>query len=202
LHADSIYESSSTIGGRSSNDADEQIEYQMQVQAARAKLEPDHFGRIGAEGRGLAMEEAIEYAVNMPAIETVRTMKPAEGLKEVDMFSRNVQEIIGTPRDVHGEGWKSRRLVLAGDGLPFSVHETTVAAGACLRFAYRAHSETVYCIEGRGTVEDVAAGMVHQLEPGTLYSVGIGDDHILKAETEIKFLCIFEPPLVGTEEAD
>jgi L-ectoine synthase len=118
------------------------------------------------------------------------------------MFSRSVQEIIGTERDVHGKGWKSRRLVLAGDGLPFSVHETIVEAGAILRFSYRAHSETVYCIEGRGTVEDVAAGKVYQLEPGTLYTVGIGDDHTLKAETEIKFLCIFEPPLVGTEEAD
>jgi L-ectoine synthase len=118
------------------------------------------------------------------------------------MFSRSVQEIIGTERDVHGDGWKSRRLVLAGDGLPFSVHETTVEAGAHLRFTYQNHSETVYCIEGRGTVEDVARGAIIPLEPGSLYSVGIGDDHIIRAETEIKFLCVFEPPLTGTEEAD
>jgi L-ectoine synthase len=117
------------------------------------------------------------------------------------MFSRSVGEIIGTERDVHGQGWKSRRLVLARDGLPFSVHETIVEAGACLRFAYQAHSETVYCMEGSGTLEEVSSGKVYQLEPGRLYSVGIGDDHILKAETEIKFLCIFVPPLVGTEEA-
>jgi L-ectoine synthase len=118
------------------------------------------------------------------------------------MFSRCVQEIIGSVRDVHGEGWKSRRLVLAGDGLPFSVHETTVEAGAVLRFTYRFHSETVYCIEGRGTVEDAVQGKMVRLMPGCLYSVGIGDDHILRAETEIKFLCIFEPPLKGAEEAD
>jgi L-ectoine synthase len=118
------------------------------------------------------------------------------------MFSRCVQEIIGTQRDVHGDGWKSRRLVLAVDGLPFSVHETMVEAGTVLRFTYRSHSETVYCIEGRGTVEDVAKGKVIKLVPGCLYSVGIGDDHIVRAETDIKFLCIFEPPLAGAEEAD
>lgn len=59
------------------------------------------------------------------------------------MFTRSVEEILGTERDVHGEGWKSRRLVLAEDGLPFSVHETLVEAGRSLRFTYRAHSETV-----------------------------------------------------------
>jgi L-ectoine synthase len=118
------------------------------------------------------------------------------------MFYRSVQEITGTERDVHGAGWKSRRLVLAGDGLPFSVHETIVEAGVLLRFAYRSHSETVYCIDGKGTVEDVAGGKILALEPGCLYSVGIGDDHIIRAESEMKFLCIFEPPLVGTEEAD
>jgi L-ectoine synthase len=118
------------------------------------------------------------------------------------MFARCTKEIVGSERDVHGSGWKSRRLVLARDGLPFSVHETIVEAGAVLRFTYRSHSETVYCIEGKGSVEDVAGGRIFELEPGCLYSVGIGDDHILTAGSEMKFLCIFEPPLTGTEEAD
>jgi L-ectoine synthase len=113
------------------------------------------------------------------------------------MFTRSAKEIIGSERDVHGSGWKSRRLVLARDGLPFSVHETIVDAGAVLQFTYRSHSETVYCIEGKGTVEDVAVGGIIELEPGCLYSVSIGDEHILTAKSEMKFLCIFEPPLTG-----
>ena len=118
------------------------------------------------------------------------------------MFSRSVADVAGTERDVHGDGWRSVRLVLAEDGLPFSLHETTVAAGSSLRFAYRSHSETVYCVRGRATVEDVAAGTRTELRPGSLYSVGIGDEHVLTAESEVTFVCVFVPPLVGSEEAD
>ena len=92
--------------------------------------------------------------------------------------------------------------MLADDRLPFSVHETIVAGGQTLRFTYRSHSETVYCIAGSGTVEDVAAGAIVELAPGCLYSVGVGDDHVVRAATELKLLCVFAPPLVGAEEAD
>jgi L-ectoine synthase len=118
------------------------------------------------------------------------------------MLTRSVQETLGTERDVQGDGWKSRRLVVAADGLPCSVHETLVDAGTTLRFDYRAHTETVYCVEGQGSVEDVARGQRTPLSPGSLYSVFIGDDHILRTETRMKFLCIFTPALAGTEEAD
>ena len=118
------------------------------------------------------------------------------------MIVRTVEEILDTERDVAGEGWKSRRMVLAKDGLPVSVHETTVEAGTTLRFCYETYRETVYCIEGRGSLENVSSGERYDLRPGTLYSVQIGDDHIVRAETDIKFLCIFDPPLQGTETAD
>jgi L-ectoine synthase len=118
------------------------------------------------------------------------------------MFDRSVEEILETERDVHGQGWRSRRLVLAGDGLPFSVHETTVDSGQTLRFAYRSHSETVYCIAGRATVEDIGSGRVVDIRPGSLYSVGVGDDHVVRTSAETTFLCVFAPPLVGAEEAD
>jgi L-ectoine synthase len=82
------------------------------------------------------------------------------------------------------------------------VHETTVAAGSELRFNYRNHSETVYCIEGEGSIEDVAGERFFPIAPGTLYSVGIGEDHILRIQKDTRFLCILEPALEGQEEAD
>jgi L-ectoine synthase len=118
------------------------------------------------------------------------------------MIVRSVREVIGTTRDVHGEGWKSRRLLLKEDGLSVSVHETTLAAGAELRFNYVVHSETVYCVKGRGSVEDLDAGVVHTITPGTIYTVFPGDDHIVRADTEITFLCIFDPPCIADESAD
>jgi len=118
------------------------------------------------------------------------------------MFFKDVKDILGTDRDVVGNGWQSRRLILAGDGLKYSVHETTIAANATLRFKYANHRETVYCIEGEGTVQNLATGEVHSLHPGCIYSAGIGDDHIVKTATEMKLLCMFDPPLVGQESAD
>ena len=45
------------------------------------------------------------------------------------MIHTSVEQILGTECDVHGDGWESRRLILARDGLVCSIHETTVRAG-------------------------------------------------------------------------
>ena len=118
------------------------------------------------------------------------------------MLWKDVQSIIGTDRDVAGDGWRSRRLILAAEGLPFSVHETTLDRDRTFRFKYAAHSETVYCIEGEGSVENASTGESFALAPGRIYSVSIGDDHVVRSRSEMKLLCIFHPPLEGTEEAD
>jgi L-ectoine synthase len=118
------------------------------------------------------------------------------------MIYRTVADLVGTEREASGKGWRSRRFLLAEDGLPFSVHETTVAAGSALRFKYTRNSESVYCISGKAAVELVDQGKTVQVRPGTFYSIGIGEEHILRIEDETKFLCIFEPPLEGQEAAE
>lgn len=118
------------------------------------------------------------------------------------MFISSISETIGTDRDVQGEGWKSRRVILAGDGMGYSVHETTVAAGTRLHLSYENHRETVYCLRGRGTILDVETAEAVALAPGSVYSAGIGEEHILSCDTEMTFLCIFTPGLEGGEEAD
>ena len=118
------------------------------------------------------------------------------------MIIRHVAETIGTDRDVHGEGWKSRRVVLAGEGPEYSVHETTLDAGTSLRFEYEHHRETVYCVEGEGQIHDLAADRVVELTPGGLYSAGVREPHEISTRTEMRLVCIFTPPLTGREEAD
>ena len=118
------------------------------------------------------------------------------------MLTRRLDQVEGTERDVHGEGWRSRRLVVAEDGTPYSFHITALDRGARLHFEYTRHRETVYCIEGEGTITDVAAGETFALEPGGLYSAGIGEPHEIEALTEMTLACVFTPPLEGTEEAD
>jgi L-ectoine synthase len=118
------------------------------------------------------------------------------------MIIRNVKDILGTDRDVTGSGWKSRRLILAGDGLKYSVHETMIEPNLELRFEYRSHRETVYCVEGEATIENVSTRETSPFRPGCLYSAGIGEEHVVRTQTQMKLLCIFDPPLFGQESAD
>lgn len=118
------------------------------------------------------------------------------------MLKRRLDQVDGTERDVRGEGWRSRRLLVADDGIPYSFHITILDSGARLRFEYARHRETVYCIEGRGTLNDLGAGEVFPMEPGSLYSAGIGEPHEIVASTEMTLACVFNPPLQGAEEAD
>lgn len=82
------------------------------------------------------------------------------------MLIRHVDEVRGTERDVQGDGWRSRRLVLAAEGIGYSVHETTLAAGISLRFEYEHHRETVYCVSGEGGIEDLSSGRAAALSAG------------------------------------
>jgi L-ectoine synthase len=50
---------------------------------------------------------------------------------------RSVDEITNTDRDVTGPGWRSRRIIVAGDGLGYSFHQVELDAGARLEFEYR-----------------------------------------------------------------
>ena len=108
----------------------------------------------------------------------------------------------GTDREARGDGWRSRRLILARDGRPVSVHETRVDTGTVLELCYRSHTETVYCVTGRAVLTDRATDMRHDITPGSLYCARIGDEHRLEIVEECLFVCVFDPPLVGQEEAD
>ncbi len=45
------------------------------------------------------------------------------------MIVRTTAEITGTDRDVADGSWRSKRIILAGDGVGFSFHETTIESG-------------------------------------------------------------------------
>lgn len=115
------------------------------------------------------------------------------------MIVRRLADIIGTDRDVSSEGWRSRRLLLAGDGMGFSLHDTLITEGAELEMHYKHHLEAVYCIAGEGEIEDLATGMRHPIAPGTMYALVDHDRHVLRARTELRLVCVFNPPVTGDE---
>lgn len=116
------------------------------------------------------------------------------------MIVRSLEDIQGTPSDVSGPGWRSRRIILRADAMGCSVHDTVVREGAELHLRYRHHLETNYCIGGEGEVVDVASGATHAIRPGVVYALDRHDAHIVRAlKGDLHLVCVFTPALTGTE---
>lgn len=118
------------------------------------------------------------------------------------MIVRTLDAIVGSDRDVRAETWSSRRLCLAEDGMGFSMHDTIIHAGTETPMWYQNHLEAVYCIEGDGTLTDVATGEVHEIGAGTIYLLDQHDRHVLRARSQMRMVCTFNPPCTGAETHD
>jgi L-ectoine synthase len=122
------------------------------------------------------------------------------------MIVRRLEKVNDSERDIHGtvngQPWRSRRLLLKRDNMGFSFHITTIPSGSEHYYEYKSHLESVYCITGEGSVEDLATGIQHDVSPGTLYALDKHDRHCLRAKTEMTFACVFQPALIGDEKHD
>lgn len=118
------------------------------------------------------------------------------------MIVRKVGDIVGTAQDVLTGNWASRRLLLKRDGMGFSLHETTIFAGTETSIWYKNHLEAVFCIEGEGEIEVLPEGGVYAIAPGVMYALDRHERHRLRARTDMRLVCVFNPPLTGREVHD
>ncbi|MGL3148771.1 ectoine synthase [Microbacterium sp. A82] len=118
------------------------------------------------------------------------------------MIVRTIDEITDTDADIKSENWRSKRIVLAKEGVGFSVHETTLYAGTVNQFWYANHIEAVFIVEGEGEITDLATGETHQLAPGSLYLLNNHDKHEVRPRTQMRTVCVFNPPITGRETHD
>ncbi len=120
------------------------------------------------------------------------------------MIVKTKQDIEGGKGDTILSGGNSHvlRYLLREDGLGFTVSDITVGPGGNKILHYKNHIEANLVIEGEGTVEDMATGEVHDLQPGTIYVLDKHDKHRLNAITPLRVICVFTPPLVGGETHD
>lgn len=112
-------------------------------------------------------------------------------LAEAEKSSRRIVDPMGN--------WDSVRLLLKDDNMGFSFHITTIYAGADFQMHYQNHLESVYCLSGEGEVESLDDGRKHPINPGTVYILDKHDRHMLRAFSEMKMACVFNPPLTGHE---
>ncbi len=116
------------------------------------------------------------------------------------MIVKTLRDVLGTNRDVAGPGWNSRRLLLASDGMGFSLTDTIIQKGAVLELEYTHHLEACYCIEGKGQIRANTEETWHSIEPFTLYALDQNDRHLVRAtDADLRLVCVFNPPLSGGE---
>ncbi len=117
------------------------------------------------------------------------------------MIVRNLNDVINSSADVAWGNGRSRRLLLAHDGMGFSLTDTLVCAGSESLLEYRNHLEACYCIEGEGEVEDMN-GNRYAIKRGAMYALDKHEAHYLRAFTDLRLVCVFVPPLLGPERHD
>jgi L-ectoine synthase len=118
------------------------------------------------------------------------------------LIVRTTDDVTDTDRDVKTPNWRSKRIILAGEQVGFSVHETTLYAGTVNDFWYANHVEAVFVVEGEGELENKETGEVHQLGPGSLYLLNGHERHQLRPRTQMRTVCVFNPPVTGREVHD
>ena len=117
------------------------------------------------------------------------------------MIVRYLEDRIGTDYDVDTPTWNSRRLLLHDDAVGFSLHDTVIKAGTETMIWYKHHVEAVYCIEGLGEIE-LESGEKYPIRPGMMYVLNGHEKHWLRGATEMRMVCVFNPPCTGTEVHD
>ncbi len=117
------------------------------------------------------------------------------------MIVRTVEETTGTERDVRGEGWRAVRLFVSGDGLGFSMSETTVDAGAEMDLWYKHHQEACFVIDGEAVITERDTGVEHRIGPGSAYAPQ-HDRHTIRVLSPLRLVCVFNPALSGRETHD
>ncbi|TGD41846.1 ectoine synthase [Pseudotabrizicola sediminis] len=119
------------------------------------------------------------------------------------MIVRSLASILDTAAHVKGDSFESRRILLAADGLGYSLHDTICKEGTQQVLHYKNHIETNYVIEGEGEVQNVVTNEVFSLTPGTVYVLDRHEEHILRAQRgNMRIICVFTPALTGEEKHD
>lgn len=113
----------------------------------------------------------------------------------------NVEDLIGTERDVHcpNGGFNSVRMLVKDDGMGFGMTTTFIPPNGWQHWHYTNHLEACYCISGKGLINDLTTGLIHEITPGVIYALDNHDDHLFKALEDTVLICVFNPPLTGKE---
>lgn len=115
------------------------------------------------------------------------------------MIVKHIRDLIENISNGPAGEWVSRRLLLKGDNMGFSLHYTIVKENCTLKLWYKSHLEAVYFISGEGELKNMETGDVHQIQAGSMYALDKHEKHHLFSKTDMHAICVFCPPISGME---
>lgn len=118
------------------------------------------------------------------------------------MIVKTLEDVLGTKGEAHGDKWHSMRLLHLEDGMGVTLTDSILEAGFEMALWQKNHLEACYCLEGRGTVEDLDTGEVHSIQPGMLYAMNNHGRHRIRITERARVICTFVPALTGDEVHD
>ncbi len=115
------------------------------------------------------------------------------------MIVKKFTELAGTKRQVQGNMFVSNRLLLEKDGMGFTLTDSRPEAGFEMDVHYKHHLEAVYVIDGEATIINLETNESVELKPGVMICFDKNEKHRYKVHTPMRLICIFNPPLTGSE---
>ena len=115
------------------------------------------------------------------------------------MFFKDRAELEGTSRDVRHRNYRTLRMLLANDPSPVSLTDITLEPGIKDTCGYPDRTEIAYCISGAAVAVDLDSGAEQAIGPGILWVAPPGSRFTFEASEPTRLICVFDPPLEGTE---
>jgi L-ectoine synthase len=112
---------------------------------------------------------------------------------------RDRADLVGTARDVVNSSYRSTRLLLRDDGAGVGLHDVVMHPGVDEVYGYPDRTEISYCLDGAATVTDLDTRQTQRVVPGVLWVAPPGSRFTVDVEAPLRLICVFHPPLEGTE---
>lgn len=107
------------------------------------------------------------------------------------MLVTRLADLMGTPREAHGEGWHSMQVLGAPEGAGLTVADTVLEAGFAADLPAFPGRQVRYCIEGEGVIGG------RTIRPGTLVMSDGRDGLRLVVRRRMRLLSACLPPWEG-----
>jgi len=96
----------------------------------------------------------------------------------------------------------SNRILLASDGMGYSLTKTVINPNKRVFQHYKNHLEACYCVSGKALLVNAKTAQYWAIGPDMTYVLDMHDPHYFEALEETVLICVFNPPLTGQEIHD